>query len=373
MRKLILIAIASVFLFFLSCSKNTPTEPINNAPVIKSITANLTNMRINETTSISCIATDSDGDELTYLWFSNDGTFPNGSSGPTVNWKAPNVDGKHVIVVTVSDVKEVIKDSIEMTVNSDNAILGTVYKTNTNIVIPNALVEISGKSTITSEEGFYRIENIPSGEAVIKVTLTDYEVYEDTLSIIPDKTTEYDIYLIGSIMFTGHVADVETQAGIKDVKITIDGREDSTDSNGYYEFFNFTPGTYTITTKKENYFLFEGQVYLSSSDKTFDIAMEYMYTDLSGVVKDSYTGELLKDVKVSIDGKEDITDQNGYYEFYGLDKGIYNITANNEYYKYPIYNEQITLDNRNMTYNILLLNTCEGTTTVSYSGKTYNT
>ena len=54
-----------------------------------------------QTYNVSCQAEDEDNDELSYIWSCNKGKIS--GTGTQVTWKAPNVDGKVNITVTVSD------------------------------------------------------------------------------------------------------------------------------------------------------------------------------------------------------------------------------------------------------------------------------
>jgi len=120
MKKILSLLLVSFLILLLSCSEDQPTEttePENSAPNIQSITASPPYGVMSEISSLSCIATDSDGDELTYIWSTNDGTFPNGANGLSVNWNAPNYEGTFIVNVTVSDVKETLMDSIAIWVS----------------------------------------------------------------------------------------------------------------------------------------------------------------------------------------------------------------------------------------------------------------
>jgi len=76
----------------------------NNAPVISSLTADPSSININETTAITCTASDEDvGDTLTYTWTKTGGTFEGSTSGSSVTWRAPSTEGNHVVVCEVSD------------------------------------------------------------------------------------------------------------------------------------------------------------------------------------------------------------------------------------------------------------------------------
>jgi len=87
------------------CSKDdsNPAAPQNNAPVIQSVTANPNSVNINQTTTLSCTATDPDNNSLTYTWSSANGGFPGGTNGTNVQWQAPATAGNYIVTVTVSD------------------------------------------------------------------------------------------------------------------------------------------------------------------------------------------------------------------------------------------------------------------------------
>lgn len=74
---------------------------VNNPPVIESLAAEQLVVRQAESTFIECIASDPDGDELTYLWAATGGDIS--GQGPAVDWIAPNVCADYVVTVTVTD------------------------------------------------------------------------------------------------------------------------------------------------------------------------------------------------------------------------------------------------------------------------------
>ncbi len=371
MKKIFLLILLTTLAVIFSCSEETPTEPENRTPKITSITASPTSIKVNETTSLTCVATDADGDVLTITWATSEGSFPRGNNGSSITWKAPNIDGTYSIKVTVADAKKTIEEEINIVVSVSNSISGVIYQLNTDTTIANVLVEIGGKSTVSANDGSYKIEDIPSGETTLKATKDDYKVYEQSISISSDKTTEKDIYLTGSILFSGHVTDVETGEAISGAVITIGDKIDSSDVSGYYQFENFAPGNYNVIVEDNNYLPFQVNINLSSNSKTLDIEIEYAFTNLSGVVKDKETSDLLSNVEIGINGEVDSTDENGAYKFLRIEKGTYTITAkglNN-----TPFTKEIVLDSKEMQYNILLDNSCSGISTVTYQDKTYNT
>ena len=471
---LFLLLVTSIILF--NCADDQPTEPKNNAPQIKSITASPASIKVNETTSLTCVATDADGNDLTITWSCENGTFPNGASGASVNWKAPSENGTYNIAVTVSDGKETADsekeivvekkeipileitpqslefdsdktqskfsitsstgslitynitddmdwitvtpisggvetetDEIAVTIDSTGlpeglttgeykgqvtitydttnikvdvtltipeklgAIEGFVTDINTNDPIGEVLLEIDNRFTMTANDGSYRIDSVSIGTQTIKATKADYQIYEQTVTITESQTTEYDINIAAFRSISGIIRSKETQEPISGVKIIINLKAVYTDAGGYYQFGGLTQGTHSIEAEKDKFLSSLGEITLSYEDRTYDITLEYAYTKLSGVVKDSDTGELLNNIKISIDGKENYTDASGYYEFPVLNKGTQSITAVAEDSTYKFYTDQIELDSIEKTYNIILAKVCGGITTVTYAGKTYNT
>jgi len=83
---------------------NNQTE--NHPPVISNLSANPPSVDINQPTTITCIASDPDGDPLTYDWTVNAGSFEGDTSGPSVTWRAPSSTDIYIVVgCEVSDGK----------------------------------------------------------------------------------------------------------------------------------------------------------------------------------------------------------------------------------------------------------------------------
>ena len=76
----------------------------NNAPVISSIDVSpSTTVNTGASITLTCNATDADGDTLSYSWTASGGTIS--GSGSSVTWTAPNTAGTYTITVKVSDGK----------------------------------------------------------------------------------------------------------------------------------------------------------------------------------------------------------------------------------------------------------------------------
>jgi len=94
---------------------------INHAPIISSLTVNPSSININETTAITCTASDEDvGDTLTYTWTKTDGTFEGSTTGATVTWKAPPTQGNYTVTCEVSDGEASDSDQVIISVGDVN-------------------------------------------------------------------------------------------------------------------------------------------------------------------------------------------------------------------------------------------------------------
>lgn len=134
---------------------------INHAPEISSLTADPSSIDINQSTTITCTASDVDGDPLTYTWIKDYGTFEGSTSGSTVTWEAPSTKGNYTITCEASDGQASDSDQVVISVtdngNSDpvhNLTKDTYYNT-----IQAAINSASSGNTIEVSPGIY-YENI---------------------------------------------------------------------------------------------------------------------------------------------------------------------------------------------------------------------
>lgn len=81
----------------------TVTVVANQDPVISNLVADPAIVLPGKTSTITCIASDPDGDVLSFSWAASDGAIV--GTGNQVIWKAPTRGGDHLVRVTVSDGK----------------------------------------------------------------------------------------------------------------------------------------------------------------------------------------------------------------------------------------------------------------------------
>jgi hypothetical protein len=183
------------FLLFTACT--TPGIG-NNAPYITSLTANPSTVSINQTTTLTCTATDPDGDTLTYIWnkdttddeededdeddedeppederilpstFKAPGTIS--GSGKTVTWTAPSITGTYTATCTVSDGRggedsKTVKITVGLEIVDivHNLTKGNYYNT-----IQAALDDADNDNTIEVADGtYYESIVFPSNKKII--------------------------------------------------------------------------------------------------------------------------------------------------------------------------------------------------------------
>ena len=73
----------------------------NKSPVIESLTAEPPVVTQNKSATVKCVASDPDGDKLSYQWVATKGNIS--GQGSTVTWIAPQACGNYVIIVTAAD------------------------------------------------------------------------------------------------------------------------------------------------------------------------------------------------------------------------------------------------------------------------------
>ncbi len=96
MKKFGVILILTTLIFMASCSET------NDPPSTPMITASSMTVAAGQEVNLQAIATDPNGDPITYLWQATGGSF-NSTSGNAVVWGSPNVEGTYTITVDAKD------------------------------------------------------------------------------------------------------------------------------------------------------------------------------------------------------------------------------------------------------------------------------
>jgi uncharacterized protein (TIGR02145 family) len=112
---------------------------VNNPPTISSLIANPVEIGVNGNSSITCSATDSDFDILTYSWTTTGGYI--GGEGSNVIYNAPNTPGNYVITCIVSDGNGgTAIETVSVIVNGPPGMVTTIYPQDGLENLPNEIV-----------------------------------------------------------------------------------------------------------------------------------------------------------------------------------------------------------------------------------------
>ena len=111
-----LLMVVMISFIFWSCSNDhSSTAPSNSVPVINSLTVSDTSVVQGGTVTLTCNATDEDGDSLTYSWTATRGVLSS-TTGISTIWTAPDTVGTYTITVMVSDGEDSVLNSKIITV-----------------------------------------------------------------------------------------------------------------------------------------------------------------------------------------------------------------------------------------------------------------
>ncbi|NQU86817.1 MAG: carboxypeptidase regulatory-like domain-containing protein, partial [Mariniphaga sp.] len=276
MKKYIaIVTLILIFGFFISCEKE------NQPPIIQSITASPQSIKTGETTQLSCVATDPEGDNLTYSWSSINGTFPSGTSRSSVTWKAPDKSGMNISVI-VNDGQNVVNGTVNIEIMQTSVVEGYVYYSGTLIPVPGVTVSIDKVGYTTRESGHYILQNVLIGNQTISAKKLNfdnfsqvYNVQKSNNTINIEMTSDRSTHNV-----SGKVSD-EVGNNLSGVIVSLlnpDGNVSnlttSSDATGFYQLPSVPEGSRIITFEKKGYLSFQAAVIIAYSDYLYNAKLK---------------------------------------------------------------------------------------------------
>lgn len=182
--------------------------------------------------------------------------------------------------------------------SSSVAIQGIVTDTYTKQPISGATISVSGATTLTSADGSYLLENIPSGEISIEASMDGYYSTTGTASVTSGSTLIFSPSLKPTdetkLKIFGTLLDAETFEPLSDVNVTLSGENNATvytNIEGYYIFDELAQGKTTIKINKFGYQAIIATINVSDTNVEFSPSMQKDTningeTNISGVVLD---------------------------------------------------------------------------------------
>ncbi|KPK90154.1 hypothetical protein AMJ80_08800 [bacterium SM23_31] len=154
-------------LLYINCKKTA--EPVNNAPVILSLTPSKKNVNFLESITIKADVKDADGDSIIFLWISDKGNFTFTSLDSAV-WNAPDSSGRARIALRVNDIFDAFNyDSTVITVQNQIPVISLITATQTNVLVGNIITITATASDPDGGQLMYNWE-AAGGEFIGSVT-----------------------------------------------------------------------------------------------------------------------------------------------------------------------------------------------------------
>ena len=186
-----------ISILFVIMGINLACEKENQSPIIQSNTASPQTIKTGEITQLTCVATDPDGDELTYLWSSEKGIFINGTVGESVPWQAPQEPGDYSISIIVNDGKTITEGTVNTTVEA-----------NPQLAVSPESISFGPDET----EKIIQIRNSGTGTLTWNIIVNSVWLNVDTIS--GETTNEIDKIVLS-------VSREEVDPGIYDGSVTV--------------------------------------------------------------------------------------------------------------------------------------------------------
>jgi hypothetical protein len=161
-------------------SESTIISVANTPPSIASLTPSATAVGSGDTCTVDCIASDPNGDSLSYAWSANGGAIT--GTGSTATWTAPATEGTYSVTVTVSDGRGGIdSESCNITVE---IVFGSLNIQSTPL---GAAIFLNGVDTgnITPWATF----SLTPGDYTVRLELEYYKNREETITVNANQTT----------------------------------------------------------------------------------------------------------------------------------------------------------------------------------------
>jgi len=186
----------------------------NRDPIITSVTANPSQIKIQDTTILKVEAEDPDGDILAYRWESPSGGRFVSYTGEEVQWIAPTSSGRFKIEVQVTDENGgKANGDVEVEVKGDESPIVTIIQPVENEIIPGL--------------GFYTIKV----DVYFMWPIERVDFFIDGDSLFSDRTEPYewlhwDVTTLSGpkvVMVKAYPTDRLFKYGVDSVQVTIEG------------------------------------------------------------------------------------------------------------------------------------------------------
>jgi hypothetical protein len=241
----------------------------NKAPTITSLNPSASSVGRGESCTINCVASDADGDAITYSWSATAGSIS--GTGSSVSWTAPDTIGSYSITVSVSDGKAAaVSESCNIQVANSSPIITALNSSDTEIAPSSSCTigcvasdpdgdSLSYAWTATSGTISGTGANVswlaPASEGTytISVTVSDGQGGSDSDSC--------------SITVEMKYGAIDIQSSPAGAAVFINGMD--TGNITPYVLTNLTPGTYSVELRYYHYKYRQQTVTVNANETTY--------------------------------------------------------------------------------------------------------
>lgn len=168
-------------------------QVVNSPPVIASLNPSATEIAPEDSCTIGCVASDADGDTLSYTWSATGGAIS--GTGDNVSWEAPAAEGTYTITVNVSDGQGgAASDSCDIVVEMK---FGSI-----DIQSSPAGASVFLNGVDTGNITPYVITNLTPGTYIVELRLYHYKYRQQAVTVNPNETT----YINWSLTYAPEIA-----------------------------------------------------------------------------------------------------------------------------------------------------------------------
>lgn len=268
--RLIKYAIISILLLSIGCEDATNSIPVINEIIYSPSTPKAG--AFSATITLNAVATDGDGDDLTYNWSSSSGSFDESGIGNPINWYVGEV-GEYAIKCIVSDGKETAELSVMITVLQEvGSVSGVVTDYYDGHSLEGANISMNGVSAYSNVGGAYTLENVPAAlSSSITATLEGYADYTRTQTMWAGSYVHNIKMEVARGNIIGYVYNSSTNQPLSSVQVMIEDKSDYSGANGYYSMSYIEVGDRIITAIESGYITKSDTITVVEGDNHYDI------------------------------------------------------------------------------------------------------